>query len=72
MFDLSPAVLFSGLLIGTLRLAMLIYGKKQEDIPTLLGGLALSIVPLLATSLLALWVLTAAVVTGVWALHHHA
>ncbi|GJM20071.1 MAG: hypothetical protein DHS20C14_22840 [Phycisphaeraceae bacterium] len=64
MFDMSPAVLFSGLLIGLIGMAAFIYGKKSEDPLALFGGIALSIIPFFAHSVLVLWLLCGAVCGG--------
>ncbi|MCB9838173.1 MAG: hypothetical protein H6813_02440 [Phycisphaeraceae bacterium] len=53
-FD-NPAVLFSGMLIGAIGLGLLIYGKKAPDFGCLLSGLALSVIPFFAHTMLALW-----------------
>ncbi|MFT5423731.1 MAG: hypothetical protein ACI89L_001519 [Phycisphaerales bacterium] len=71
MFDLSPAVLISGLLIGTLGMAMFIWGKKQEDFLALGVGLALSIIPLLISSAIMLWLATVGIIGGMWAIRRY-
>jgi|GEM_PF-1221995 len=59
MVDLdNPAVMFSGMLIGMIGLAAIIYGRKAEDIRFVLLGVVLSVVPFLAHTLLALWGVT--------------
>lgn len=60
-----PAVLFSGLFIGMLGMAMFIYGKKQQNIRLLAGGLAMCIFPYFVTSLALTWILAALCVGGV-------
>lgn len=64
MLDLSPWVLFSGLFIGLVGMALIIYGRKSEDPASVVGGIALSAIPLLAHSLLVLWLLSAAAFAG--------
>lgn len=66
MFDLPPAVLISGLLIGATGFAMFIWGKNQQDFPILTAGFVLGVMPMLVTSVLTLWLVTAAIFAGVW------
>ena len=54
----NPAILLSGVIIGSLGLGFFIYGKKSADFRALLMGVALSVLPLFAHSMLALWGLT--------------
>ena len=54
----NPAVLFSGMLIGTVGLGLFIYGKKAIDTRFLVSGIALCVLPFFAHSMLALWGLT--------------
>lgn len=51
----NPAVLFSGILIGALGLGFFMHGKRNADFRTLLAGVALSVLPLTAHTLLVLW-----------------
>jgi len=53
-----PAVLFSGVLIGAIGMGFFVYGKKTPDFRALLFGVLLSVVPLLAHTLLVLWGIT--------------
>ena len=53
-FD-NPGVLFSGLIIGAVGMGFFIYGKKNADFRSLLAGVALSVIPFVGHSLLALW-----------------
>jgi len=64
VFDMSPWVLFSGLLIGVVGMALIVYGKKAEDPASIFGGIALSAIPLIAHSVLVLWVLAIAGFAG--------
>ena len=64
-FD-HPSVLLSGMLIGAVGMGFFIYGKKNTDLKALLMGVALSVVPLLAHSMLVLWG-----VTGLCATAHY-
>ena len=62
----NPAVLFSGILIGTVGFGCFMHGKRNADLRTLLAGVALSIVPLFAHTLLALWGLTGICASAVY------
>ncbi|MEZ6235545.1 MAG: hypothetical protein R3B68_15270 [Phycisphaerales bacterium] len=65
--DLSnPVALMSGLVIGGLGAAMFIFGTKQQRLMPVLGGVALSVLPMVVTSMLLLWGLTAACLGGVY------
>jgi hypothetical protein len=43
--DFSAGSLFASLIIGTLGFALFLYGKKQQRLPQLLAGIALSAYP---------------------------
>ena len=62
----NPWLLFSGMTIGMVGMGLLMYGKKAEDLRAVFGGLALSIVPFVGHSMLALWGMTAACCAGLW------
>ncbi|HMN39429.1 MAG TPA: hypothetical protein PKE29_01195 [Phycisphaerales bacterium] len=62
--DLSPGTLFSGLLLGAIGMALFIYGKKQTDFRCLAAGIALCIAPYVIGSMMALWLVSAAVIAG--------
>jgi hypothetical protein len=62
-----PAVLFSGLILGAIGAGFFIYGKKQGRIDCLAVGVVLSVVPLLAHSLLVLWGVAALCLGGMYA-----
>lgn len=51
----NPGILISGMVIGVFGLAMFIYGKKAPDMGILFGGVVLSVLPLVAHTMLALW-----------------
>lgn len=53
-FD-NPSIMFSGMLIGAIGLGLLIYGKNAPDFRFLMSGIALSVIPFFAHSMLALW-----------------
>ena len=65
-FD-NPAVLFSGLILGCIGMGMFIYGKKQGRLDCLAVGVVLSIVPMVAHSLLVIWGVAAASFGGMYA-----
>lgn len=56
----NPSVLLSGVLIGAVGMGFFIYGKKSADYRALLMGVALSVLPLLAHTMLVLWGITGA------------
>ena len=56
-FD-HPSVLFSGLLIGAVGMGFFLHGKRNADLRTLLAGVAFSVIPFMAHTLLALWGIT--------------
>lgn len=62
----DPVALMSGLFISGLGAAMFIFGKKQQRLSPVLGGLALTLLPMVVASMAVLWVLTATCVGGVW------
>ncbi len=53
-FD-DPSILFSGLLIGAIGMGLFIYGKNVPDFKVLMSGIALSVIPFFAHSMLMLW-----------------
>jgi hypothetical protein len=63
-FD-NPAALFSGLFIGLVGMGLFIYGKKQQNLRCLVGGMAMCVYPYFVTSLLLTWILAAICVGGV-------
>ncbi len=65
-FD-SPAILFSGLIIGTLGMGLFIYGKKSEQPAPLAVGLGVCALPMMVHSLILLWAITGATIAGLWA-----
>ncbi len=62
----NPAILLSGLFIGVIGLALLMYGKKALE-PKCIGiGLAMCIYPYFISSLLLLWAVTGACLLAVY------
>lgn len=65
--DLSnPASLISGLLIGLVGMALLIYARKQQRAMPALAGLALCVIPYCIASVLVLWLVTGACLGGLF------
>ncbi len=63
---MDAGIMASGIVISGVGTALFIYGKKQANLPALMGGMALFVVPVVCTSLLVLWLVSAATVGGVW------
>ena len=71
--DLSnPASLISGLLIGLVGMALLIYGKKQQRAMPALAGLALCVIPYCIASVAVLWLVTGACLGGLFVANKYA
>jgi uncharacterized membrane protein YecN with MAPEG domain len=68
----NPWLIFSGLFIGVVGLVLFNHGRKNADFRTLGAGVALCVYPYFVGSLLLLWLLFAAIVGGLYALHKHA
>ena len=66
MFDMSPPMLISGLILSALGVMLFFRGKGAQEPSSVLAGIALSILPVATHSLLMLWGLSA-VVMGGWA-----
>lgn len=66
--DLSPASLFSSLVIGLVGMGMIMYAKKAERLAPLIGGLALCVFPYFVHSLVLTWIGAGACIAGTWAL----
>ncbi len=64
-FD-NPAVLFSSIIIGMLGFVMFMYGRKEPDVRYLAAGIALSVIPFFAHSMLLIWGLTGACGAGLY------
>lgn len=64
-FD-NPSILFSGLLIGAIGMGLFIYGKNAPDFKFLLSGVALSVIPFFAHTMLALWGLSGICATALY------
>ena len=64
MFD--PAVLLLSLATGGVGFVLLVYGKKQGRWPHLVAGLALSVYPWVATTVLTLVAVGLLIGLGLW------
>ncbi|MGP1273384.1 MAG: hypothetical protein ACTS22_08610 [Phycisphaerales bacterium] len=62
MLDLSFGVILSGLVLGGAGFALFLIGKRNGEPTTILGGLALSVLPMFVHALVTLWLLSAAVI----------
>jgi hypothetical protein len=63
----NPAVLLSGLLIGSIGFVLFLHGKKQANLRCLVTGVALCIFPYFVSSLLLMWLGAAACIGGLYA-----
>ena len=63
---LDPAVLFFGMTVSSIGLALFVYGKKQARMPQLAIGLALMVAPYFATSLRPMGGITVALLAILW------
>ncbi|MFT3686068.1 MAG: hypothetical protein QM783_14305 [Phycisphaerales bacterium] len=70
-FD-NPWALTSGLLIGIIGVALLMYGKREQSPAPIVTGLVLCIAPYFIASLLVTWLFTAACLGGLYAISRHA
>lgn len=62
----NPASVLSGLFIGVMGLALLMYGKKALEPKCIGAGLAMCIYPYFISSLLLLWAVTGACLLAVY------
>ncbi|MCC6661984.1 MAG: hypothetical protein IT437_14000 [Phycisphaerales bacterium] len=66
--DLShPWLLMSGFLIGSAGFLLLLRGKRELDVPSMVAGLTLCVFPYFVGSMLVLWLGTAACLGGLYA-----
>jgi hypothetical protein len=65
---LSPGMLLSGMVIGSVGLGLLIYGKKSGDMKYFGAGLALSVGPVLAPTVTVMWIIAGASLAGLYGL----
>ncbi len=55
--SLEPGVLFLSLVVGTIGLALFVYGKKQARWPQMVAGLAFMVYPYFVTGMTAVVVI---------------
>ena len=65
---LDPTWLFLSLIPSGIGFVLFVYGKKQERLPLMLGGIAFSVYPYFTSSIAALLGVGAALGTGLWLL----
>jgi hypothetical protein len=70
--SLSPLAIFSAIFIGLIGMALFIYGKKQAQAAPLLTGVALCVFPYFVTSIVLMWLITAACLGGLYYIARHA
>lgn len=58
--------MISGVLIGAIGTGMFVYGKRQERPLTLLAGVALCVFPMFVASVLAMWLIAAGCIGGLY------
>ena len=51
----NPSLLLSGVLVSALGMGFFLYGKKTQDLWSLLYGVLLLVVPFFAGSMLVMW-----------------
>ena len=65
-FHISSGTLFASLLWGTIGAGMVIYGKKQQSPPALIGGIALVAASYLVPDPLWMSISSIAIIAGVY------
>lgn len=68
----NPASLMAGVLVGCVGAGLFIFGKKQARPIPMVAGIALSVLPMVVPSILALCALTAACLGGMCWIEKHA
>ena len=64
--SLDPTLLFLSLLTSGLGFVLFVYGKKQDRLPQLLGGIALMVYPYFVSTVTATIAIGAVIVAAVW------
>lgn len=64
--DLSPAALFVALLVSSIGFSLVLYGKKQARAPQLITGIALMILPIVASDPLLDGGIALALIVALW------
>lgn len=70
--DMTAASLLTGLVLGLVGMAMLMYGKKHQRAAPAIAGIALCVVPYLAPSVLAAWLIGSGCLAGLYIVSRHA
>ncbi len=65
-FHISSGTLFASLLWGSIGVGMFIYGKKQQSLPALIGGIAMIAVSYFVPDPLWMSVTSIAIITSVY------
>lgn len=65
---MDPGPLLSGMLISMIGLALFLYGKKMEKLPSLGVGLALMTFPMFVSSVLWMWLIAIGCVASLYIL----
>jgi hypothetical protein len=64
--NFDPTWLFLSMIPGGIGFVLFVYGKKQQRLPQLLGGLAFMIYPYFTPSILMMLLVGVALGTGLW------
>ena len=64
--NLDPTWLFLSLIPSGIGFVLFVYGKKQERLPLMLGGIVFSVYPYFTSSILALVGVGVVLGTGLW------
>ena len=64
--SLDPTLLFLSLLTSGAGFVLFVYGKKQDRLPQLLGGIALLVYPYFVSTVTATIAIAAVIVAAVW------
>lgn len=67
--DMSMPLILSGLVLGSLGFGIFLWGKKTRELPAVVVGLLLSVLPMFVHSLALLWILSGGLL-GAWKLLH--
>ena len=62
----NPWSLLTGVILGVVGTALFVYGKKQERFPPMIAGVALCVIPYFVASVVALWLIAAACISGLY------
>lgn len=65
-FNFTAGQLFLSLFVSVVGFAVFRYGRKQERVPHLVGGVALMVFPYFVTSVLGMLATALVLIAGVW------